>query len=452
MNVTELESRALRTISEHQMLKNGDTVIVALSGGGDSMALFHFLFLHAERLGIRLRAAHVNHGIRGASADLDEAFVRAECARRGVPLDVHTLKLGPAASEDAARRARYAFFDGLCRRRGALLATAHTRSDCAETVLLALARGASLQGASGIPYVRGCVVRPLLDVPREAVAEYLAANGLEFRTDETNEGDAYARNRVRRSAMPALLSVNAQAEKHIAVFSRDAFEASAYIDAQAEELLRRAQRRHPCEVLDTYEADVLAAAPGVVLRAALHRLIAPHTEPSRAKLDRCERHVREGGAVSLNGGARFCVRQRLARIEIETEPKTWEFPAAEGVYPLPDGRSVRVERISAEKYEKMGKEAQNPLFSCVDYDTIKAGTLLRTRRQGDKFAPCGYGAARPLKKLLNEQRLSDAARASVVLCARGSEVLWASGFGCSEAAKPGAGDIAVITIQKRGTQ
>ena len=157
------------------------------------MALFHFLFLHSETLGIRLRAAHVNHGIRGVSSDADEAFVRRACAERGVPLDVRRLALGAGASEDEARRARYEFLDGLSREYGAKVATAHTASDQAETVLFSLARGTSVRGAGGIPYVRGAYIRPMLDVWPEERNRYLERERIPFCTDESNAGDACGR-------------------------------------------------------------------------------------------------------------------------------------------------------------------------------------------------------------------------------------------------------------------
>ena len=131
----EFEARAGAYISQHQMLQKGDTVIVALSGGADSMALFHFLFSVQNVWGLRLRAAHVNHGLRGAAADGDAAFVRAQCAARGVPLDETLLSPPENAGEEWGRQERYAFFARLAQAHGAKVATAHTCSDNAETVL-----------------------------------------------------------------------------------------------------------------------------------------------------------------------------------------------------------------------------------------------------------------------------------------------------------------------------
>ena len=122
----EFEARAGAYISQHQMLQKGDTVIVALSGGADSMALFQFLFSVQNVWGLRLRAAHVNHGLRGAAADGDAAFVRAQCAARGVPLDETLLSPPENAGEEWGRQERYAFFARLAQALGAKDATADT--------------------------------------------------------------------------------------------------------------------------------------------------------------------------------------------------------------------------------------------------------------------------------------------------------------------------------------
>ena len=184
----EFEARAGAYISQHQMLQKGDTVIVALSGGADSMALFHFLFSVQNVWGLRLRAAHVNHGLRGAAADGDAAFVRAQCAARGVPLDETLLSPPENAGEEWGRQERYAFFARLAQAHGAKVATAHTCSDNAETVLFNLARGSAARGAAGIPPVRGPYVRPLLWAQRADVLAYLARCGVPHVTDATNAG------------------------------------------------------------------------------------------------------------------------------------------------------------------------------------------------------------------------------------------------------------------------
>ena len=195
----------------------------AVSGGADSMALLLLLRQLQPRFGYTLSACHVNHGLRGQSADRDEAFVRAECARLGVPLRVfHAAELTPPpahAGEDWARRLRYTAFVQLQGQGIDAIATAHTANDQAETLLLRLARGTGLHGAGGIRPRRGCYLRPLLCLSRAETEAVCRAAGQPWVTDETNDTDAYARNRLRHSALPALESTNAAAVQNLAPVS-----------------------------------------------------------------------------------------------------------------------------------------------------------------------------------------------------------------------------------------
>ena len=194
----------------------------AVSGGADSMALLRILLALQPEFGFVLSACHVNHGLRGESAHRDETFVRAECARLGVPLRVfHAEELGSVpehAGEDWARRLRYACFARLCREGIDAVATAHTANDQAETLLLRLARGTGLHGAAGIRPRRGPYLRPLLSLTRQDTESFCRAAGQLWVTDETNGTDAYARNRVRRAALPALQSTNGAAESSSCAF------------------------------------------------------------------------------------------------------------------------------------------------------------------------------------------------------------------------------------------
>ncbi len=192
-------------------------------------------------MGISLTACHVNHGLRGETADRDEAFVRAECARLGVSLTVFRpadvgMTVPPHAGEDWARRLRYACFAQLL---GGIdrIATAHTATDQAETLLFRLARGTGLHGAGGIRPRRPGYCRPLLGLTRAETEALCAAFEQGWVTDETNESDAYARNRLRHGAVPALRSVNAAAEENLARFCEKAARADAYFARQAEQLL-----------------------------------------------------------------------------------------------------------------------------------------------------------------------------------------------------------------------
>lgn len=201
-----------RTVQAQDLLRPGDRVLVAVSGGPDSLALLHALYQHQEALGAAfLGAAHLDHGLRGAESQADARFVAQWCDGHGI-----TCVLGQAdisamrgkTTQEAARAARYAFLNNAARELGAdKIATAHTQDDQVETILLNILRGTGLDGLRGIPYRRDRVVRPLRDVSRRQVLDYCSQHDLAPRTDPSNlDPSHYLRNRIRLELLPRLAS------------------------------------------------------------------------------------------------------------------------------------------------------------------------------------------------------------------------------------------------------
>ena len=195
-----------RFAREQNMIRPGDTVICAVSGGADSVALLFAFYLLKEKLGIILEAAHFNHHLRGEESDRDEAFVRQLCDRYDVPLHLGGGEIVPGKKglEAAARDARYAFLRSLPGK----IATAHTADDNAETVLMHLIRGTGLKGLGGITPIHGNVIRPMLKVTRQDVEDFLDEWCLSHIEDSSNETDTFLRNRIRHHVMPLLTKEN----------------------------------------------------------------------------------------------------------------------------------------------------------------------------------------------------------------------------------------------------
>lgn len=194
------------TAALREMTRSGERLTCAVSGGADSVALLFGVYLLKDKLGLSLSAAHFNHHLRGEESDADEAFVREFCARYDIPLFVGgaEVKPGDKGLEAAAREERYAFLRTLPGK----IATAHTADDNAETVLMHLLRGTGLKGLGGITPVQGNVIRPMLDITRQEVEDFLAEYWLPHREDSSNSTDQFLRNRIRHEVMPVLRSEN----------------------------------------------------------------------------------------------------------------------------------------------------------------------------------------------------------------------------------------------------
>ena len=206
-------NKLLRQIRAYDMIHPGERVIVACSGGADSVALLFGLYLLKEKLGVELVAAHFNHHLRGEESDRDEAFVRTFCHQFDIPLFVGhgNVVAGKKGLEAAAREARYAYFATL----DGTIATAHTADDNAETVLLHLVRGTGLKGLGGITPKGEKLIRPMLTVTRDEVLEFLEEYHLSFVEDGSNETDAFLRNRLRHHVMPLLRQENPRLAENV---------------------------------------------------------------------------------------------------------------------------------------------------------------------------------------------------------------------------------------------
>ncbi|MET3576245.1 tRNA lysidine(34) synthetase TilS [Bhargavaea ullalensis] len=235
----KLERAAAEFMAEYKLDAGESRLLVACSGGPDSIALLHVLVDAAPALGLQIGCAHVDHMLRGEESAEDARFVRAACARLGVPFHGAAIPVGELVKErggnvqDVCRTERYRFFEEVLESGGyGLLATAHHADDVLETVLMRLVRGTS-ESAPGIPPVRpfgpGLVIRPFIGAAREDVMDYLSANKIQFRTDPSNAKPDYTRNRFRHRIVPLLLEESPDAARRVAAWDMERREDEAFL-------------------------------------------------------------------------------------------------------------------------------------------------------------------------------------------------------------------------------
>ena len=403
-----LEKHVLETIRSRGLILPGQRVLCAVSGGSDSMALLAVLLALRGEGGFTVEAAHFDHGIRGESAREDAAFVAARCAQWGVRChtgrgDVPRLAVEWRCSlEDAARRARYAFLDETAAACGAdCIALAHQLEDQAETVLLHLAHGCGLEGLSGMRMRQGNRVRPLLDVKREALRDYLRARDIPWREDETNAEDCCARNILRLCVMPQLRRLNPRADEAVARAAEIAARASDEARARADASLAGRWRETP------YGAFWLTDE------------IAPETARRFCRLagapELCERQtarlcaLEPGGETNLSAGwkalrtkKRLHLLSRTAAYNAGGAP----FETAPCAVTI-RGDGIREAAFDAKKLE---------------------GAVFRARRDGDVFAPLGMKGEQKLKKTLQDAGVDRPFRDLIPVLAKGDRILWIAGL------------------------
>jgi tRNA(Ile)-lysidine synthase len=299
-------------------IPDGAPIVLAVSGGPDSTALLHGAAGLAPQRGWQLTVAHLDHALRTTSAD-EAAAVAAAAAELGLAAEVRRVDVAALAAaehrslEDAGRQARYRFLEevAVARDPGALIATAHTADDAAETILLRLARGSGVRGLRGIPERRGRIVRPLLRARKATLRSALDEAGIAYATDPSNVDLAHSRNRVRADLLPALERLNPAAVEALTRFGRLAADDDDLLDALAAAEL--AQRRNAEDGSIDWHRPPARALGRRVLRLAIGDP-APAAERLEALLDAAE-GPRGGLTIQLGGGREASVRGRNILLE-----------------------------------------------------------------------------------------------------------------------------------------
>jgi len=424
-----LTGRVEQSLRRHAMLAGGESVLVAVSGGADSVALLHLLHALAPSWRLTLHVVHVDHGLRPESA-ADAAFVRDLGARLGVPVEVERVHVGPGSVEAAARAARYAALEAWAERLGAArIAVGHTLDDQAETVLMRMLDGAGVRGLAAIPPVRGRIIRPLVEIRREALRALLTAEGIAWVEDPTNRDPKFVRNRIRHELLPLLAASYAtDVVEALARVARLAREAVNALDHTATLELQRLAHETPHAI--TLSRSALAALPPSV-GAEVLRQAAAHLgsrAPLRAWAHRGLRRVlaeppprrafRLGGLTVEVSGDRLRVG---ARPGPALPPRVLSVP---GRLELPEIDSVLEARLLPAAGYVLSRAADQVAFDAAG---VPRTLLVRARRRGDRLLAFG-GGERRLKSLLIDAGVPRWDRNRLPLVEADGQILWVAGL------------------------
>ena len=456
--------RIAQSIARHGMFGPGQNVGVAVSGGADSVCLIHVLRELAPRWDLRLHVLHVNHRLRGAESDGDAEFVRGLAAGFGFPysLDERGLDATGGNLEEAAREARLAFFARVIERgQVQRVATGHTRSDQAETVLFRFLRGAGTAGLAGIrPVTSTGLVRPLLDVGREEVLAYLRDRGIPWREDSTNQEARFDRNRIRHDLLPQLAGGwNPALPEMLAQVADWALAEESYWEAEISRL---------AESHFDVQGDCILLRTTVVRKlplAAARRLVRAAMERVKGDLRSIDfAHV--AAVMDLAAGSEGHGRLQAPGLDIMRSFEWLRFGrpvinglatrnyrlavAVPGILRIPGTElEICLELTEKSKDWDTGDSVYNVEMGGVDWRRLSGPLELRNWRPGDQYQPQGSTGPEKIKTLFQESRVPLWERRHWPVMTDGTSIVWARRFGPAAEFAAGQGSPIILKVRER---
>ena len=436
--------KVISYIEKNKILQDGDSVLLGVSGGADSVCMLHVLYSLREKYHLKLYVVHVNHGIRGSEAKRDADFVEQMAENLQIPFRVVTANIPEMAKEqklseeEAGRIFRYNTFEQVANEVGAnKIAVAHNLNDNSETVLFNLFRGSRLKGLRGISPMRGQIIRPLLCCSRNEIEQYLQENNLSYCTDSTNKETDYSRNRIRLKLMPYIKeNINQKAEYNIVNAAENLSQVYEYIYGEAQ----KAYRIHVKDNVLLNSAEDLNV---VILQEVVRMWILENT--GRLK-DIKANHVnivigllsnQVSKKSELPYGLRLIKTYEGVKVLLENN----EGKDSNGQTIIEDGKIFNTEKITVTVENESFDKSNIPdlLYTkWLDYDKIK-GLTLRKRLPGDYIEISGSESGRSVKKKLKkyfiDNKIPQEERNNIWLLADGNHVVWIVGYRISEMCK-----------------
>lgn len=449
-------------MKENCLLSSGDRVLLALSGGADSVCLLRILLERSREMNIDIHAVHVHHMLREETADRDERFVRELCGRYEIPLSIFHKDVSAYAKvhkmtlEEAGRVIRYQCFSQVAEEFACnKIALAHHQDDLAETMLFRMIRGTGIKGLAAMKARNGIYIRPLLSLSKGDILEYLQEIKQDYVTDESNADITYSRNYIRQKIMPAMRKINHKADAHMAALSKQVEEFDDYLQKEIEKHIASAIETFSYGTcLDLHYLNQLHS----FLQKELIRQFLYQVAPAKKDLDAVHVEVIWSLIHDKNGDMNYLSEQKCLNLPYGLTV----YKKGSNLYVCPPGQSPFAQKESAAmQYPisfcqiKEGCEIflNNSLYSfriveketadytnndCIkyfDYDKITRGLCIRNKREGDYFVMDQFGHEKSLRRFFIDAKIPRENRDKQMLLADGSHIIWIFGHRISEAYK-----------------
>ena len=429
------------------MISPGDTVIAAVSGGPDSMCLLEILEKLRKKLNFDLEAAHFEHGIRGQDSLLDAAFVSKTAAEKGLKLNEAFADVpesaghGKMSLEEAAREHRYEFFEKLAEKHGdgVKIALGHNSDDQAETVLMRLLRGSGMRGLAAIPPVRGHYIRPLIEIRRLEIIQYLESRDIAWREDETNAATDALRNHIRHILLPLLVKEYNPNIVETLGRTSDACRATVdYIDKIASDIREKNSVRkpnglfaprnvfennHPAVAAAVFESMYIALTGGLRKLRFQHRL----DTVNAAREGRSGIYTLPDGWIAAVDSGGVFITTKPPEMNIE-----YDIPLVVPgkTYIEPTGVEIDAEVVDRANNEKWANA--HPTEAYLDMDALRTPIIVRNSAPGDRMRPLGGSGSKKLQDIFTDAKAPRWKRPVYPVIVSGDDIAWVAPFSVSE--------------------
>lgn len=457
-----MKERVLKTIREYKLIEKNDNILVGVSGGPDSMCLLHVLVEIQDAIPFNIFVAHVNHGVRGKDADEDEEFVRLTCEKMNIPFYSEKVDMNGYArkhkmsSEEAGRKLRYDFFNEvLFEIGGGKIAVAHNKNDQAETLIMRIIRGTGIDGLKGMKFLNGNIIRPLLNVTRKEIEEYISKNNIEVRIDKTNLEPKYLRNRIRLEIIPYIeREYNPNFLDGLSRLSRTANLDCNFLDKYSSNIYKKIVKTESKNSIILNRNDFLKEHKSIKQRIIklclmkvaddINGITEKNISDTMVLFDKGD----TGKSIDLSNGliAKTSYGEIIIQKRENKEFRSFSYKMREnGVNYVPECKCYFEMKVAP--IEKVKLNFKNMYIKSFDYDKIYGELIIRNRISGDKFKPYGMNGTKKLKDYFIDEKIPKNLRESIPIIADEKNILWIVGYRTNEEYKITSNTKKVLVIK-----